>query len=289
MRVAVIGTGIMGTAMVLRLLEAGHEVNVYNRTEDKLAPLVDAGAHSFDTPAAAAKNRDVVITCVTNGEAMEDVTFDFVDGVWMGLGKDAVHCDMSTIDPATAQFNAHRYWVRGERYVQAPVLGSRRQIEQGVLLVLAGGAEENIERCLPVWAAFSQRHWTFPDARQSCVVKLACNTLIAQMIVGLGQSMAIAAAAGVDPAAIVDILGNSALAAPMFAAKGKSIVDYDFAPSFALKHLLKDLRLASDFATDVSLPLPANAVNRELFTAAVARGLADLDYSAVVQMLIPKA
>lgn len=286
MRVGVIGVGIMGTAMGLRLIEAEHAVRVTNRTRSKAQTLIDAGAEWRETPSAVALDSDVVITMVTDGSALEAVAFG-ADGVLAGLPTGSVHCDMSTIAPASAVAMARRYADAGKSYVQSPVLGSRQQIEQTKLLVLAGGDAPAIERCRDVWAAFAGRVWTFETVEQSSAAKLGCNTLIAQMIVGLGQTLAIAGAAGVPAETMLDVISNSALASSMYAGKGQAIVSGNYKANFVVRNLLKDLRLASDYAGEKGLPLPASAAARELFVQAVAAGFGDEDYSAVVKTIIP--
>lgn len=286
MRVGIVGLGIMGQAMVGRLLQAGHEVSVHNRTPAKADAAIAAGAVWRDSPADVAASSHVVITLVTDGEALEQVAFGD-RGILTKLPIGSVHCDMSTIAPASATAVAARYKQAGRRYIQAPVLGSKGQIEAGVLLIFAGGSPEDVEIARPVWTAFSQRQWLFETAEQSSAMKLACNTLIAQSIVGLGQTMAIAKSAGIDGPTVLDILGSSALTSPMIASKGKTILDSNFAANFVVRNLLKDLRLAADYADGKALPLIANDLNREIFTRAVDAGFGDEDYSAVVKLILP--
>jgi 3-hydroxyisobutyrate dehydrogenase-like beta-hydroxyacid dehydrogenase len=275
----------MGAAMATRLLGQGNEVVVYNRTKEKAQGVLDAGAKWRSAPAMAAADVDVVFTFVTDASALEAVSFGD-DGILHGINLEAVHCDMSTIAPPAAAAIAKRYADSGRRYVQAPVLGSWKQILEGSLLVFGGGAADNLDRCQPVWDSFAKQVWRFDTVEQSAAAKLACNILIGQMIVGLGQTLALASEGGVDVETMLDIIGASNLASPMYASKGKQIADKNFKPNFIVRNMLKDLRLASDYANDKALTLPANDANRELFVKAIADGFGDEDYSAVVKTMI---
>ena len=285
MRVAVVGLGIMGGAMATRLLGQGHEVVVYNRTKEKAKDAIDAGAIWRDTPAEAAVDVAVVFTFVTNAAAMAEVSLGG-SGILAGIGPNTLHVDMSTIAPLAAVDIAERYRPRSRHYVQAPVLGSWRQILEGSLLVFAGGDPDAVDRCLPVFDSFAKKVWRFDDVEKPAAAKLACNILIGQMIVGLGQTLALAEAGGVDMDTMLDIIAASNLASPMYASKGRQIADRNFKPNFVVRNMLKDLRLASDYANDKSVSLPSNAANRELFVMAVADGFGDEDYSAVVKTLL---
>jgi len=284
MRTGVIGLGIMGSAMAERLLAAGHTVFVYNRTREKAQPLLAKGAYWADSPAEAARQCEVVLSIVTDPAAVEQISFG-ERGILHALDAQSVHCDMSTVSPAWSRHMAQTYQQAGKRFVQAPVLGGRKQILEGTLLVFGGGAEEDLNRCEPAWRAFSNKIWRFSSAEQSATTKLACNMMIAHMMVGLGQSLLFAAKGGVSPSTLLDILANSNLGAPMYATKGKAVLERNFQANFFVRHLLKDLSLAEDSARETNTMLPLNALTRELFVAAMQKGYADEDYSAVVKVM----
>lgn len=284
MRTGVIGLGIMGSAMAEQLLAAGHTVLVYNRTREKAQPLLAKGAHWADSPADVARQCEVVLSIVTDPAAVEQISFG-ERGILHALDAQSVHCDMSTVSPAWSRHMAQTYQQAGKRFVQAPVLGGRKQILEGTLLVFGGGAEEDLNRCEPAWRAFSNKIWRFSSAEQSATTKLACNMMIAHMMVGLGQSLLFAAKGGVSPSTLLDILANSNLGAPMYSTKGKAVLERNFQANFFVRHLLKDLSLAEDSARETNTMLPLNALTRELFVAAMQKGYADEDYSAVVKVM----
>ncbi len=284
MQAGVIGLGIMGGAIAERLLAAGHTVFVYNRTRDKAQLLLEQGARWAESPAEVARHSEVVISIVTDPKAVEQITFG-ENGVLGALSAESVHCDMSTVSVEWTRTMAEAYRQAGKRFVQAPVLGGRKQILEGTLLVFGGGSEEDVSRCEPAWRTFSDKIWHFPTAEQATLTKLACNMLIAHMMVGLGQSLLFAAKGGVSPHTLLDILLKSNLSAPMYATKGQALLERNFRANFFVRHLLKDLTLAEEAARETSTILPLNAVTRELFVAAMQAGYADEDYSAVVKVL----
>lgn len=283
-KIGFIGLGVMGSRMVKRLLDAGHTVTGYNRTKAKAQALLDAGMAWGDTPKAVAAKSDVIFSIVSDTAALRQIT-EGANGVFGALGAGKVFVDMSTVSPAASREMAERYAAAGLRFVQAPVLGSKRQVLAGELLVFAGGDADAISRCEPAWHAFSHRIWRVGAPEQAAAAKLACNMLIAHMILGLGQSLLFARCHGVEPARLLEILGASALGAPMFASKGQTMVGGDFAANFYVRHMVKDLTLAASAAAECGLSMPLNAANRELFASAVRQGWGDLDYSAVVKVL----
>jgi 3-hydroxyisobutyrate dehydrogenase-like beta-hydroxyacid dehydrogenase len=284
MRVGVIGMGIMGQAMAARLLTQGADVMVHNRTREKAEAALAQGAAWADTPAALAAQCEVVLSIVTDPAAVAEISFG-ANGVMAALSPESVHADMSTVTPDSARQVAARYREQSKRFVQAPVLGSKRQIESGTLLVFGGGEEANVRQCDPAWNAFATRVWQLPTAEQAATTKLACNLLIAHMILGLGQSLLFAKTGGVDPALLLEVLNESALASPMYASKGKTLLERNFTANFFVRHMLKDLTLAAEAGQQSGVPLLHNAVSRELFAAAERLGWGDEDYSAVVKVL----
>ena len=280
-----IGLGVIGLPMAERLLEQGLPLIAWNRTAGKVDALVRRrGALRAASPWELAARADIIITMVTDGEALEGVTLGR-DGVAAGLARGKVHCDMSTIDPDTSRRLAEHHAACGAHFVHAPVLGSKRAAAAGTLLIFAGGPREGLQACEPVFAALGKRTWRFEQAPTATYVKLACNLLLGGMMEVFAESLVLAARAGVVPQTMLEIVGASALAAPMYQAKGETLARRDFTPNFYLRNMLKDLNLVLDAGKQLGVQLPATRGVRSAYAAAFEHGLAEQDYSAILQWL----
>jgi len=286
--VGFIGLGVIGMPMAERLREQGLPLVVWNRTSEKTELLIRRGAARAATLRELATRADIVITMVTDGAALEAVTLG-TDGLAAALVPGKVHCDMSTIDPGASRRLAAHYAGRGVHFLHAPVLGSKRAAETGTLMIFAGGPREGYESCAPVFAALGQRSWHWPSAPTATCVKLACNLLIGGMMEAFAESLVFAAKAGVAPETMLEIIGTSALAAPMYQTKGETMVRHNFTPNFYLRHMLKDLSLVLDTAKQLGVQLPGTHAVRTVYAAAADQGLAEQDYSAVLQWLEQQA
>jgi 3-hydroxyisobutyrate dehydrogenase-like beta-hydroxyacid dehydrogenase len=238
--VGFIGLGIIGLPMAGRLLEHGLPLVVWNRSGEKADALVRRRAMCAGSPRELAARADIAITMVTDGRALESVALG-PEGMAAGLTAGKVHCDMSTIDPGTSRRLAAQYASRGAHFVHAPVLGNKRAAAAGTLLIFAGGSAEAARKCEPVFAALGKKTWHGERPETATCVKLACNLLLGGMMELLAESLVFAAKAGVEPRAMLEIFGSSALDAPMYQSKGETIAQRNFTPSFSLRTMLKDL------------------------------------------------
>lgn len=277
-----IGLGTIGLPMAERLQEQGLPLVVWNRTADKAETLVHRGAVRAATPGDLAARAEIVITMVTDGPTLEGLAFG-PNGLAALLTPGKVHCDMSTIDLETSHRLAAHYAERKVHFLHAPVLGSKRAAATGTLLIFAGGSREAFEKCAPVFAALGQKSWHWPSTPTATCVKLACNLLLGGMMEIFSESLVLAAKAGVAPQTMLEIFGASALAAPMYKTKGETIARRDFTPNFYLRNMLKDMNLVLDAGKQLGAELPATRAVRTAYAAAAEQGLADQDYSAVIQ------
>lgn len=280
--IAFLGLGVIGRPMAERLLEAGHDLVVWNRTSAKMQALTERGARPAASPRSAAETSDVVVTMLTDGPAVLEV-MQRPDGLLAGLEPGKALCDMSTIDMASSSQLAEICRGRSIGFVRAPVLGNRHAARSGKLLVFAGGPVDALARCEPVFAALGEKTWRWDHVEPATAMKLALNLLLAGMMEIFAESMVFAAGAGVDPRTLLDAIGASALAAPMYPSKGRTILDGG-TPNFFLRNMRKDLRLVLASARDVKTPLPV-ATALEAAYAAAEPALGESDYSAVVQWL----
>ena len=279
MRVAVLGTGVMGVGMVRSLRRAGIEVNAWNRTRDKAEPLAQDGARVCDSAAEAVADADVAVLMLFDTEAVLAVLTEALPAAQNG----AVWVQSSTIGlegTAQAADLASRY---GAPFVDAPVLGTKQPAEQGTLVFLAAGAEELRERVAPAFDAMgSKTIWVGEEPGRGSALKLVCNAFVGTLTAAIGQSVGLAHQLGLDPQLFLDALDGGASDSPYVHVKGAMMLKADYPPSFALDGVRKDLGLIreAELASGTSTTLTEAAL--ACYDAAAAQGHGSADMAAVV-------
>lgn len=286
--VGFIGLGMMGTPMAARLQKAGFPLAVHNRTKKKAASLVEAGATWCESPIEVAEKSEIVFSMLSNSEALSECALG-TNGVLKGVRKGSVHVDMSTVSPALTKELGKRYQDAGCFFLHSPVLGSVPQATDGSLLLFVGGNEGGFLRAEPMLKTLGSRIWRFDQPEQASHMKLLCNMFIAGMGTTLAQALVFAEKANVDPYILLDVLNQSALNAPMYQTKGKSMLDRNFAPRFFVEHMLKDLNLMLQAGKELDVALPSTEVAQRLFSEAAEAGYSKEDYSAVIKVLEHRA
>ncbi|HEX2063219.1 MAG TPA: NAD(P)-dependent oxidoreductase [Acidimicrobiales bacterium] len=276
-KIAFIGLGQMGAPMARRLLEAEHDVTVWNRTASKAEPLTEAGARAASTPADAAAGAEAVFTMVADPAALEEVVFG-ADGVAEAMADGATLIEMSTVGPDTIIEVGDRL-PEGVEIVDAPVLGTVPQATDGSLKIFVGASDELFERWRPVLEAMGTPYHLGPRGA-GAAMKLVANSTLGALQATLGEALALADALGLPEDAVLDLLAGSAIGVTV---KGKRrfIESGEYPPNFKLRLAAKDIRLVVEAAERRGFrPRVAPAV-REWFEEAAA-DFGDLDYSAVV-------
>ncbi|MDB4951743.1 MAG: 3-hydroxyisobutyrate dehydrogenase [Gemmatimonadetes bacterium] len=288
MRVAFLGLGQMGSPMARRLVSAGHEVAVWNRSREKAREI--EGARAEDTPADAVRGAEVVMTMLADDAAAQEVALG-ADGFAAAMAEGAVHASMSTISPALSRRLAEEHARRGQGYVAAPVFGRPEAAEGGKLRVLAAGPKEAVKRCLPLFDAVAQQTFDLgEDPPAANVVKLCGNFIIASMIETLGEVFALGRKSGVAPEALLDVLGTALLSGPILAGYAKTIAESRYEPAgFKLRLGLKDVRLVLATADAAEVPMPVASALHDRYLAGVAQGLGDLDWSGIARLAAESA
>jgi 3-hydroxyisobutyrate dehydrogenase-like beta-hydroxyacid dehydrogenase len=284
MKVGFIGLGRMGSGMAASLLRAGQEVTVYNRTASAAQALVEQGARAAADVADGCRG-DAVITMLADDAAVEDVVFGD-KGVLSSLPKGAVHVSMSTISVALAERLTAAHTHAGQRFVSAPVFGRPEMAAAGKLFIVAAGAPDAIDACRALFERMGQRTFAIGDQPKAAnLVKLSGNFLIACVIEGLGEAMALVDKAGVDRRQYLDLLTSTLFTAPVYKTYGGLIVDERFEPAgFAAPLGYKDIRLTLAVAETLRVPMPFAGVVHDRLLRLLARGGEALDWSAIAQL-----
>ncbi len=284
MKVGFIGLGNMGFGMAANLIRAGHEVTVYNRTASKMKALVEQGAHPAAQVTDACRG-EAVVTMLADDNAVESIAFGD-KGLTGGLGKGAIHVSMSTISVALSERLAAAHAEAGQRFVAAPVFGRPEAAAAAKLFIVAAGAPDAVDACLPLFEALGQKTFTFGNNPPAAnLVKLSGNFLIASAIEALGEAMALVGKAGVNRGQFIDLLTSTIFSAPIYKIYGPLIAEQRFEPAgFAAPLGHKDIRLTLAAAETLHVPMPLASLLRDRFLTLFAHGGERLDWSAITRL-----
>jgi 3-hydroxyisobutyrate dehydrogenase-like beta-hydroxyacid dehydrogenase len=281
-KLAFLGLGLMGTPMATRLLAAGHDLTVWNRTAEKTRPLADLGAAVASTPAQAVEGVDAAITMVTDPSALEQVVLG-ADGVAAGLASGQSLIDMSTVGPDAVRSVAARL-PQGVVMVDAPVRGSVPEASAGRLQIYVGADRAEFERVELILALLGTPHHVGgPGA--GAATKVVVNSVLGAAIVAFGEALALGDALGLDRSALLDVLAESPIGSTV-GAKRANVEAGRYPPNFKLSLALKDLRLVGQFADRAGRPLEMASATRDWLERAAQAGAGDLDYSAVITTIL---
>src|SRR2546429_1101660 len=243
MKVGFIGLGSMGLPIARHVLQAGHTVVVYNRTRSRADALKPLRPTVADSPAAAARGMDVLVTMVADDAALEEVMLG-ASGALSALAPGAIHVSMSTISPKLSRALAERHRAAGQEYIAAPVFGRPEAAEAKKLWIVAAGPAPAIERCRPLLDAVGQGvDVAGDDPGRANVIKLAGNFLLAAAIEAMGEAFALVRKYDVAPADLLETVNGRLFRSPIYENYGKLIADERYEPAgFKLRYGLKDLR-----------------------------------------------
>lgn len=260
-KLAVIGTGLMGRPMAERLLKAGHEVTVFNRSPENPAALAGQGARVAATAAEAAQNAALVITMLPNGSVVSEV---LLRGVFEAAQPGTLFVDMSSIHPAIARDLAAAAQTGGLRFVDAPVSGGTGGAARGELAIMAGGPEDWINEARPVLDVLGTVTHVGPSGSGQ-LAKLVNQVIVAVTIGAVAEGLTLARAGGADPARVREAILGGFAQSRILSEHGRRMIERDFAPGGMVTTQIKDLDTALDVAAGLGAVLPLTARARELF------------------------
>jgi 2-hydroxy-3-oxopropionate reductase len=283
-RIGFIGLGIMGKPMAQNLLKAGFEVMVYNRSKPAVDALASLGARAAASPKAVAERSDVVITMVTDSEAVTSVVLG-PGGVIEGAHDGLMVIDMSTISPSVTRSVSASLAARGVSMLDAPVSGGDTGAREGTLTIMVGGPEAVFETCLPVLKVLGKKVVHMGGTGAGQLTKLANQVLVACNMIGVCECLNFAKRAGLDVGKVIDSLSAGAASSWSLVNLGPKVSKRDFAPGFKVKLLQKDLRYVLSTAKGLGAPLPATALVHELYSQLEKGGLGEVGTQALVTAL----
>lgn len=287
MNVAVIGLGTMGGPMAENLIEAGFDVTVHNRTRSREEPLGHLGAARAESPAAAAAQAEIVLTCVSDTPDVEAVLLDPEQGagVIAGLKRGGLVIDCSSIEPEATRRMAQRFRAGGVGFVDAPVSGGSEGAIKGTLTVMCGGSEDDFERAQPVLQVIGSRVTRIGPVGCGQIAKVANQVAITGTFMALAEALTLAYRAGADPERVVDAIGGGVAGSWILANRSDRMLNDDYPLGFRLRLHRKDLGIALATARDAGAPALVASLVATIEDALIAQGYGDEDMSNLARFV----
>lgn len=284
-KIAILGCGAMGFRMAQNLLNAGYPVVVYNRTATKVQPLIDRGAVYAATPKAAAEQAEVVISMVTDDDVSRQIWLDPETGALQGMRKDRIVIESSTLTIAWTKELANTIEQRGAIFLDAPVVGSRPQVEAGKLIYLVGGKAEILEQIQPIFLAAGGaivRH--LGEIGQGMAMKLAVNTLFGVQIAALAEILGMLDKQGITSAKAMECLGELPVTSLATKIAGSLMVANNHAPMFPIKLVEKDFRYFMQTARSQNANVSSATAVHHIYQEAINKGFGNDNITGVFRL-----
>ncbi|MFB5610197.1 MAG: NAD(P)-dependent oxidoreductase [Nitrosopumilaceae archaeon] len=282
--VGLVGTGMLGSAVGLHLLESGFSLVVYNRTREKTVELETKGASVADSPKKVAESSDIVITCVKDANAVRQVSFE-KNGIVEGKHSGLIVADMSTINPIESRKIADEFKENEITMLDIPVMGGPNVAINGKLVVMASGDENAFNKFKNLFETIGSRVFFLGKNGVAHSVKLAMNLQIAMLALALSEGITLARATSVEPEVFLKILNSTYFKTGMSENKAFKMIKDEFKPTFTLNNLKKDLHTINETAKSFGVKLPMSSEAEEIYTKAIENGFGDLDYTGILAYL----
>jgi 3-hydroxyisobutyrate dehydrogenase len=284
LRIGFIGLGHMGGHMVMRLIDAGYQLAVYDRTRQKAQEIAQRGANVAETPRELAASCQIVMSCVTDDEALGDVMFG-QDGALAGAHKGNVFIDMSTVSPDASRHLYSAAKEKGVPVLDAAVSGSVPQVEEGSLVIFVGGDQAVYEQCKPILSVLGKQSFYIGASGMGTSMKLVVNTLLGLGLQAVAEAIILGEKSGIEKGKLLDVLGQTTVLAPAHKSKLDSVGKEEYPANFALPLMFKDFGLIMKQAETLAVPMPATAAAHQMYAAAMAKGMEEDDYSVVIKFM----
>jgi 2-hydroxy-3-oxopropionate reductase len=283
-RIAIVGVGLLGSAVASRLLAGGFEVSGYDTRREALKALERRGLRAAVGVKDAVEGADAVFTILPSLDTVE-AAITGPGGIVAHLARPAVVIQMSTISPTLTRRLAEAAAAAGLGFLDTPMSGTSSMVERGDCTIFAGGDAALVERCRPAFAAIGKRTIHVGPAGSASLAKLATNLLVAVNTAALAEALVLGAKGGLDPQALLDILKDSAGASKMVDVRGPLMVDHRFDPQMKVELFLKDFRLMLEEGQRLGVALPLTSLTQQICTATVAAGRGGEDLAALITTL----
>ena len=280
-KIGIIGTGMLGEAVGLHLLDSGYSVSVYNRTKSKTKNLEEKGADVAELPSVVAESSDLIITCVKDADAVKQVLFG-QGGVVSGKHDDMTVADMSTINPNAAKEISKKLHDEGIKSIEIPVMGGPNVAIDGKLVLMASGDKESFERFSQVFNTIANKRFFLGESGSAHSIKLAMNLQISLLALSLSEGIMLTKKAGFDPEIFLKILNSTYFSTGMSQNKAYKMIKDEYQPTFTLKNMKKDLDTIIASAKDFDAKLPIAERANEIYKQALDAGFGEIDYTGIL-------
>ncbi len=283
-KIGIIGTGMLGEAVGLHLLDSGFEVTIFNRTKDKVGNLVKHGATAVDTPKDVAEKSELIITVVKDASAVSDVAFGN-DGIIHGIHDELTIADMSTINPNSAKKISQKFSDSGISFLEIPVMGGPTVAIDGKLIMMVSGKKQIYEKFKDVFDIIAEKVFFLGDSGTAHSIKLAMNLQLAMLALSISEGITLTRKAGFDPEIFLKILNSTYFKTGMSEKKAYKMIKDDFEPTFTLQNLKKDLDTINETAKFFGANLSMAKQAGQIYQNAIDSGFADIDYTGILAYL----
>ena len=281
MKIGIVGTGMLGEAVGLHLLDVGYEIIVFNRSNEKTKNLKKNGATVVKSPKEVAKNTDLVIIVVKDADAVNDVIFgDY--GIIAGNHEGMCIADMSTVNPNSTKEISEKVIATGTDYLEIPVMGGPNVAIDGKLVLMASGEKEIFEKFKQVFDSIAEQSFYLGNTGTAHSIKLAMNLQISMLALSLSEGITLTKKAGFDPEIFLKILNSTYFKTGMSEGKAYKMIKESYEPTFTLANLKKDLDTINDAAESCNAELPMAKLARKIYSDAKDAGFGDIDYTGII-------
>ena len=284
MKIGIVGTGMLGEAVGLHLLDVGYKITVFNRSKEKTEKLEKKGALVVDSPKNVAENSELVIMVVKDANAVKDVIFGDC-GILAGRHEGMCIADMSTINPNSTREISKKVTEDGIDYMEIPVMGGPNVAINGKLVIMASGKKEVFEKFKTIFESIADQSIYLGDTGTAHSIKLAMNLQIAMLALSLSEGITLTKKAGFDPEIFLKVLNSTYFKTGMSEGKAHKMINDSVKPTFTLANLKKDLDTINDAAESFDAELPMAKIARKIYADATDAGFGDIDYTGIISYI----
>ena len=283
-KIGIVGTGMLGEAVGLHLIDVGYEVIAFNRTEQKTKILKEKGACIVDSPKLVAEESDLVITIVRDADAVKEVIFGDL-GIIEGKHDGMCIADMSTVNPNSTREISKQVREKGIDYMEIPVMGGPNVAINGKLVIMASGEKKVFEKFKAVFESIADQSIYLGETGTAHSIKLAMNLQIAMLALSLSEGITLTKKAGLDPEVFLKVLNSTYFKTGMSEGKAHKMISDSVKPTFTLANLKKDLDTINDTAESFDAKLPMAKIARNIYADATDAGFGDIDYTGIISYI----